>query len=68
MKQFSVEHQRDLFLRLGMNPDEYNPADPVSVRRFANVAVNAQLSGEDARGRALSADDLLLLASITGRG
>lgn len=70
MKKFvwgSIDHQRELFRRLGLNPNQYNPNDDEVVRRFGDVAIRAQLSGMDASGKRLSPDDLELLATLTGR-
>ncbi len=64
---FSAAHTRDLFKRLGYNYEQYDPANPEEVNKVFLAAVNAQLKGLDAVDRPLSAEDLELLARITGR-
>lgn len=67
-KQYSVRHQRNLFKRLGYNPDAWDPNSGIEKARVLKVAMGAQISGEDADGHPLSADDLELLSAVTGRG
>jgi len=68
MSYFSVNKQKSLARRLGLNPDEYDSNNPQIVNKFALAFLSAQLDGKDIFGNALSQSDLDLLYSLTGRG
>lgn len=61
----SVEHQKDLFTRLGYDISNWNPEDDHEVRKFFNIALNGQLRGIDVHGNGLSDGDFELLSAIT---
>ncbi len=67
-KTWSPEEQKQLFRKLGLNPDRWDPHNNKIVAEFGKVAIAAQISGKDAQGGWLTNDDLELLHVITGRG
>jgi hypothetical protein len=68
MKHFSVEKQRNLANRLGLDPDEYDSDNQKIVNKFLFTFTQAQISGDDAYGNPLSSEDFELLSVLTGRG
>lgn len=65
MSYFSVDKQKNLAIRLGLNPDEYDSNDLQIVNKFAFVFMQAQLSEKDMHGNKLSREDLDLLSYFT---
>ena len=63
----SLDHQKKLAKAVGYDHTQWNSNDPDQVRTLGQLALSAQLSGQDCDGKALSPDDMRLLSIWTGR-